>query len=687
MTLPSPAIRALATGAASAALLVMSAAAAAATSPVTVSDHLTDPDSYFSASQAESITRSIDSAASAGLDVYVVAVPDLSGSAPVEWCQRAGANSGLSDQSIVYVLAYEERSHASCGNADEQIVSDSALTSAMAEAKSVLGRADPLDSATAATAIGAFIDSATAATATGTGSGGAAPASSRDSSSAESSSTTAWIPAVAAVGGLTALGAGLVAMRNKRRLTQSTREAQARDAQSAQTRVARANSLLLHADETVRSARDELEYARAQFGASRTDSYAAALDRAAAAVAQGFALQEAMNSSTIPNERAGLADRIGASLDAVMPDLVARQQEFAALRDREAGVETQIQDVRTRIEENASRMDTVDAELSALAALYPAQTIASLQDNPGQARALLDSARDAVERAASLAAHDASSALVSLDTARRAVAMAGHQIDGVLTAKDDLARVDALLVDAIASITADLADVTRLGADPAAFAPLVQDANRAVDAARSARSGDGDPLAALEGLRMAELALDASLESLRSTEAALEKKRGAATNALADARAQVLRAESFVQSRRGMIGLNARSLLSRAQSELAQADALIASDPDRALALAASARSAATTVLSAPASPGDEDGHLFGAGAPGRGSMTGSTLGDALLWSVLLGGGRSHDRSDHRDAGFGGGFGGFGDGGFGGFGGGGFGGGRGGFGGGRGGSF
>lgn len=675
MTLPSPAIRALATGAVSAALLVMSAAAAVATSPVTVSDHLTDPDSYFSASQNESITRSIDSAASVGLDVYVVAVPDLSGSAPVEWCQRAGANSGLSDQSIVYVLAYEERSHASCGNADEQIVSDSALTSAMADAKSVLGRADPLDPTTAATAISAFIDSATAAAKSGTGSGGASRTS---SSSADSSATTSWVPAVAAVGGLAALGTGVFAMRNKRRLTRSTREAQERDAQSAEARVARANSLLLQADETVRSARDELEYARAQFGASRTDAYAAALDRAGAAVARGFTLQEAMNSSTTPSERAGLADQIGGSLDAVMPDLLARQQEFAALRDREAGVEAQIQDVRTRIEENASRMDTVDAELSALAALYPPQTIASLQDNPGQARALLDSARDAVERAASLAPHDASSALVALDTARRAVAMAGHQIDGVLTAKDDLARVDALLVDAIASITADLADVTRLGADPAAFAPLVEDANRAVDAARSARSGDGDPLAALEGLRMAELALDASLESLRSAEAALEKKRGAATNALADARAQVLRAESFVQSRRGMIGLDARSLLSRAQSELAQADALIASDPDRALALAASARSAATTVLSAPASPGDEDRRLFGAGAPDRGSMTGSTLGDALLWSVLLGGGRSHDRSDHRGAGFGGSFGGFGGFGGGGFGGGGFGGGRGG---------
>lgn len=682
MTLPSPAIRALATGAVSAALLAMSAAAAVATSPVTVSDHLTDPGSYFNASQTEAITRSIDSAASAGLDVYVVAVPDLSGSAPVEWCQRTGANSGLSDQSIVYVLAYEERSHASCGNADEQVVSDSALTGAMADAKSVLGRADPLDPATAATAIGAFIDSATSAAGTGSGSGGA---SRTTSSSADSSATTSWVPAVAAVGGLAALGTGVFAMRNKRRLTRSTREAQERDAQSAEARVARANSLLLQADETVRSARDELEYARAQFGASRTDAYAAALDRAGAAVAQGFTLQEAMNSSTIPSERAGLADQIGGSLDAVMPDLLARQQEFAALRDQEAGVEAQIQDVRTRIEENASRMDTVDAELSALAALYPAQTIASLQDNPGQARALLDSARDAVERAASLAPHDASSALVALDTARRAVAMAGHQIDGVLTAKDDLARVDALLVDAIASITADLADVTRLGADPTAFAPLVQDANRAVDAARSARSGKGDPLAALEDLRMAELALDASLESLRSAEAALEKKRGAAVKALADARAQVLRAESFVQSRRGMIGLDSRSLLSRAQSELAQADALTASDPDRALALAASARSAATTVLSAPASPGAEDGRLFGTGAPDRGSMTGSTLGDALLWSVLLGGGRSHERSDHRDAGFGGGFGGFGGASGGGFGGGGFGGG--GFGGGRGGSF
>ena len=49
-----------------------------------------------------------------------------------------------------------------------------------------------------------------------------------------------------------------------------------------------ANRQLLSADEQVRSAADELDFARAQFGIAATDEFARTLEAARAAVARGF---------------------------------------------------------------------------------------------------------------------------------------------------------------------------------------------------------------------------------------------------------------------------------------------------------------------------------------------------------------------------------------------------------------
>lgn len=659
MPTPNPLVRALAIGGLALAALAMGAGASFATSPVSISTTVTDPQDWLSPDQEKQIETAADAAAAKGLDMYVVAVPDLSGEEGARWCKAAGLQSGLSNSSIVYVIAYEQRIHSSCGNAGERIVSDSDLTRATAEAKTILGRANPLDAQTAADAATAFIESTTRAASAPRSS--SAPSSSPSSSSySDSQPSTGVVLLTLLLLGAFALATTYLIFRaiSKRVFSPKAAASKASDPASVAKRVEDANTRLLRADELVRSATDELDFARAQFGRARTDEYADALGAAKSAVARGFAIQKDMNSSGDLGQRDVLALKLIACLDQAMLALVERQREFAVMRDREAGAGEQIADVRDRISEARAALPTLHAELGALRVLYPNATLASLMDNPDQAEALLDSASTAVERAASVLDSDPRGALVALDTARRALAMAGHQTEAVLSAKDDLAKVEESLTSAIASITSDLSDVSRLGADETAFAPLVADARAAVETARAARTSAGDPLAALEALRLAESALDAALAPLRTGEEALVRRRATARSAVAEASTQVGRAEAFVQSRRGIITLDTRSRLTSAQNDLSRATSLVESRPEEAIGLARSAKSAASEVLSTPRPATEASRDRSGHGRSGPGA----SLGEILLWSVLLGGGGRSDGG--RSGGFGGG--GFGGGGFGG---------------------
>lgn len=689
MSFRSAVSRACASAVAGIALIAGLGAPALATSPVTISTSVTDPSDWLSDSQVSEISSSADEAGSAGLQVYFVTVPDFSGAEPIEWCKTSGVNSGLSNQSIIYVIAYEERMFTTCGNADQQVVTDSDITRATSAAKKVLAKSNPLDADTTTDAATTFIS-----TLTSTVTGQASSSSSHSSSTGAPSSGKSgfgWIRTVVVVvviGGLIVF----FVKRNKAKGASTPAPKATADHPWAPgdqlpsltedqllALTNQSSALLLQADELVRSAADELDFARAQFGETKTDAYAKALSAAQAGIAKAFASQQTMNEASDSRSRTEAALTLQHELNQVMPALVEQQKAFSQLRDEEASVPTQATDVKTRILEAIAALPSVEAELTALQTLYSSTTVASLMDNPQQARALLDSASVAANQATSLATSDPSAALVQLDIARRALAMAGHQTEAIMSAKHDLAAANEVLTKAIASITSDLSDVTTLKADSAAFAPLVAEAQKAVAEAQSARAGSADPLAALENLRLAESQLDAALEPLRSQADARERKVQAARNAVSDAQAQYARANSYIQGRRGVIPLDIRSTLAEAKAELDQAVALVQTDPDQAMTLAKSARSVAFTVLSTPINDpsygqaGQFRHHTNGSG----GIFTDNTgLGNALLWSVLLNAGRSLGQG-----GSGGGFSG------GGFSGGGFGGSGGGFGGGSSGSF
>lgn len=689
MSFRSAVSRASASAVAGIALIAGLGAPALATSPVTISTSVTDPSDWLSDSQVSEISSSADEAGSAGLQVYFVTVPDFSGAEPIEWCKTSGVNSGLSNQSIVYVIAYEERMFTTCGNADQQVVTDSDITRATSAAKKVLAKSNPLDTDTTTDAATTFIS-----TLTSTVTGQASSSSSHSSSTGAPSSGKSgfgWIRTVVVVvviGGLIVF----FVKRNKAKGASTPAPKATADHPWAPgdqlpsltedqvlALTNQSSALLLQADELVRSAADELDFARAQFGETKTDAYAKALSAAQAGIAKAFASQQTMNEAPDSRSRTEAALTLQHELNQVMPALVEQQKAFSQLRDEEASVPTQATDVKTRILEAIAALPSVEAELTALQTLYSSTTVASLMDNPQQARALLDSASVAANQATSLATSDPSAALVQLDIARRALAMAGHQTEAIMSAKHDLAAANEVLTKAIASITSDLSDVTTLKADSAAFAPLVAEAQKAVAKAQSARAGSGDPLAALENLRLAESQLDAALEPLRSQADARERKVQVARNAVSDAQAQYARANSYIQGRRGVIPLDVRSTLAEAKAELDQAVALVQTDPDQAMTLAKSARSVALTVLSTPINdPSYRQADQFRHHTNGSGGIfTDNTgLGNALLWSVLLNAGRSLGQG-----GSGGGFSG------GGFSGGGFGGSGGGFGGGSSGSF
>ena len=138
-----------------------------ADSPVTITSTVTDPHSFLSDSQAKSASQSLSELKSGGLDAYVVLVNDFSDQAPVKWCEAAGTKSGLSNSSLVLVIATEQRVAATCGNTDQKGIADSAVVSAFAAAKTELGKANPLNADTVVSAIQAYSSSLKASQSSG----------------------------------------------------------------------------------------------------------------------------------------------------------------------------------------------------------------------------------------------------------------------------------------------------------------------------------------------------------------------------------------------------------------------------------------------------------------------------------------------------------------------------------------
>lgn len=612
---------------------------ALAASPMTISDSVTDPDGWLSSADRSTIESATSRAASSGKPVKVVVVANFSGTDANSWCQQTVERSSLTNGTVVYVIAYDQRRDAACSFNGAP---GSSLQSAVRASEAQL-TSNPLTSSAVANGVNAFVNTLVSGTSnSGSSSTNSSYSSNPGATDDDGSSLISMsVMFLLLVGGVIAIA--IAVARSSRRNRLAAQQAAQVDAESAARAAQEANRQLLSADEQVRTATDELNYARAQFGLNSTDEFARAIEAGKAAVSRGFSAQAQMNSATAPAEQLRLATAIMQDLGANMNPLSAIQASFATKRAEQASLPERIAEARERLAEELTDLERAKSELASISTLYPAQMLASLQDNPEQASALLTSARTALDTAEASAPTDRAHAASALDTALRALTMANHQTDAIFSAKSDLDAIRDRLVSAISSISSDITDVNELNTDPAVFNPLVADAHAAIAEAQAALANTGDPLAALEHLRMSEATLDAALEPLRTKEEAYEKARTAAEAQISLAESAVSQAERYVQGRRGAIDLDLRSTLNNAETALSTARRSLEDDPEAASTHAMNARALADSVM---ATPIQNFGGSWGQPTTGNGSYTGSSLGDFLLWSTLFSNSGSHHHDD-----------------------------------------
>ena len=614
---------------------------ALAASPMTISDSVTDPDGWLSSADRSTIESATSRAASSGKPIKVVVVANFSGTDADSWCKQTVERSSLTNGTVVYVIAYDQRRDAACSFNGP---SSSSLQGAVRASEKQL-TPNPLTSSAVANGVNAFVNTLVSGTSnSGSSSTNSSYSSNPGATDDDGSSLISLsVMFLLLVGGVIAIA--IAVARSSRRNRLAAQQAAQVDAESAARAAQEANRQLLSADEQVRTATDELNYARAQFGLNSTDEFARAIEAGKAAVSRGFSAQAQMNSATAPAEQLRLATAIMQDLGANMNPLSTIQASFATKRAEQASLPERIAEARERLAEELTDLERAKSELASISTLYPAQMLASLQDNPEQAAALLTSARTALDTAEASAPTDRAHAASALDTALRALTMANHQTDAIFSAKSDLDAIRDRLVSAISSISSDITDVNELNTDPAVFNPLVADAHAAIAEAQAALANTGDPLAALEHLRMSEATLDAALEPLRTKEEAYEKARTAAEAQISLAESAVSQAERYVQGRRGAIDLDLRSTLNNAETALSTARRSLEDDPEAASTHAMNARALADSVM---ATPIQNFGGSWGQPTTGNGSYTGSSLGDFLLWSTLFSnsGSRHHDDFD-----------------------------------------
>ena len=615
---------------------------ALAASPMSISDSVTDPDGWLASADRSTIESATSRAASSGKPVKVVLVANFSGTDAESWCKQTAERSSLANGTVVYVIAYSQRRDAACSYNGP---SGTSLQNAVRASEAQL-TPNPLTSSAVANGVDAFVNTYVNSSYNSSSTSSSSTSSSSSRSSSSSSDDTSslfgmFVMFLLLVGGVIAVA--IAVARSSRRNRVAAQQAAQVDAESAARAAQEANRQLLSADEQVRTATDELNYARAQFGLSSTDEFARAIEAGKAAVSRGFSAQGQMNSAALPAEQLRLATAIMQDLGANMNPLSAIQASFATKRAEQASLPERIAEARERLAEELTDLERAKSELASISALYPAQMLASLQDNPDQASALLTSARTAIDTAEASASTDRAHAASALDTALRALTMANHQTDAIFSAKSDLDAIRDRLVAAISSISSDITDVNELHTDPAVFNPLVADAHAAIAEAQAALANTGDPLAALEHLRMSEATLDAALEPLRTKEEAYEKAYTAAEAQISLAESAVAQAQRYVQGRRGAIDLELRSTLNNAETALSTAQRSLEDDPEAASTHAMNARALADSVM---ATPIQNFGGSWGQPTTGNGSYTGSSLGDFLLWSTLFSNSGSHHRDD-----------------------------------------
>jgi hypothetical protein len=343
---------------------------------------------------------------------------------------------------------------------------------------------------------------------------------------------------------------------------------------------------IVRADDALRAASDDFEFALAQFGEERTREFARALEAARADLDKAFELQNRIDDAEWEgeNRRRGWAKSIQAMADRARETVQAEAARFADLRRSEESAPETLRLIREQLTAVEGRRTEAAKVLAALAKEYVETAVAPVAGNLDAAATAVAEARAAADQAdAAIAASRVTAVTDALTTARQRARDAAALLDAIDHRRDELAAAVAGVAELAGEQKAALEEARSLRdapPDPDSSA-AVNDAIGALEGELATVGGSGrrDPVAELDRLVDAGDALDVAVSAARNQQRRLDGARGALAGALVSARTQISSVEDYIGSHGG--GAGARSKLAEAKRELVVAEN--ESDPVAAL--------------------------------------------------------------------------------------------------------
>lgn len=572
-----------------------------------------------------------------GVQLFVVYVETFDGYDAQEWAHETAGINGLGLNDVLLAVAVLDREYAWSVD-DDFPLSDAELDDVAAEWIEPALSDDDWGAAAVAAAEG-YADALDAQDEPAV-----VPATDDEGGDSGGSPWCCLLPGVLAAG-LAGLGAFLFKRRGK---GGEGGGATAPGAPSTKELETTAGKLLVSVDEALRSSEQELGFAEAEFGSAAIDEYRAALDSAKGEVAEAFRIQQQVFDAEPEDEatRRQMLEKVIALASSADARLDEKADAFSRLRDIAGRADEVLTAVTERLTKVEAGLPGAVSALGALKVRYRESALGDVADDDTEAAALVESARAAVTQGNNASASgDRSAAALAARTAEDATATAEKLLAAVSAAGESLKAAEAALSDGATRLEAAAAGAE--AQDATRYAALVAAARTAVADARNALASPPlDPHAHLGKVREVAGQLDAALAEARDQAQKLEAARASAQAALTTARDRIQSAESFIATRSGAVGTQARSALAEARGRLQRAEQLLATDPVAALAEAQAAQQYAESALRyaqgdvTPVSTGAPvivPGPISSGGISGGGSSSG---GSSSGWSGFGGSSR-----------------------------------------------
>ncbi len=429
----------------------------------------------------------------------------------------------------------------------------------------------------------------------------------------------------------------------------------------------KSGSLIIEADDAIKSSEQELGFAEAQYGDAAVGNFTKALAEAKAHMSESFKLQQQLDDhipDTEEQQRSWLGEIIRRS-EAALGSLQEQKADFDSLRELEKNAPQALAAISAGAQEADAKIASAEQSLTALRAKYADSALVQVADNITQAKERLDFVQNATATAQEkLTAGEGSLAAVAVRASEESLHQTNVLLDAIAKVSASLDEARNGLEAAVVETSQDLAQAKAMiqsGEHPELAGPVAGVEAALGQVKAEIQGGKIDPIATLQRVETAHQALDQSLTGIRNQQDQARRAQASLQQTIMSAQAQISATSDYITARRGGVGTEARTRLAESQRNLDYALSISRNDSVTALTYAQQAHALAAQAAQLAqadvdnfggyANQGFGGGGMFGGRGGGGGGLGGAILGGILINSILNGGSGGGWGGGHSDGG------------------------------------